>query len=353
MKINIIFKTQTGSYLYGTNGENSDMDYKFIFVPTLEDLLLERAPNHINLSTSNNQEKNSKEDIDEMGWSLKKFLYGVAAGETNALDILFAGYNDQNVIFKDPIWNEILENKDKLLTKNIKAYIGFAIGQAIKYSIKGDKLLNYQNFYDELSKAIDANEKDGNGIWISLGKFIMRYNISFGEDEDYAKHDKVIGKRSKIVGMPFGDHTYYLKMNNGENFLMVSDVIFSFDETIVTSRGKVQKTINSYGARSAKAAEDKGADYKALSHGVRVLFQAEELLLTGKITFPLKEEYRNFVRAIKFKTTSMSFENIVSFIENYIERINKLIDKSNLPVKADYKWIDNFIIKVIKKFNNL
>jgi predicted nucleotidyltransferase len=40
-----------GSHLYGTNSETSDRDYKGVFMPTREQILLQRIPHSINEST--------------------------------------------------------------------------------------------------------------------------------------------------------------------------------------------------------------------------------------------------------------------------------------------------------------
>ena len=39
IKEKILFKTLTGSKLYGTNSENSDTDIKGVFLPDIKDLL--------------------------------------------------------------------------------------------------------------------------------------------------------------------------------------------------------------------------------------------------------------------------------------------------------------------------
>ena len=84
-------------------------------------------------------------------------------------------------------------------------------------------------------------------------------------------------------------------------------------------------------------------DWKAISHCVRVLLQVEELLTEGKITFPLKDS--EFIKSIKYATTNMSYDEIMEMIENKIVNIdNNLLPNSTLREKADYKWIETFIL---------
>ena len=142
----ILFKCYSGSKLYGTDDENSDTDIKGVFVPDIKDLILGKAPKHYQFTTSKQGLRNTKEDIDECYYSIQYFLELLSKGDTNALDLYFASTNYEKVIIDTPEWAELIDNKDKLLTKNMKAYLGYCKSQSMKYSLKGDKLRNYSNF---------------------------------------------------------------------------------------------------------------------------------------------------------------------------------------------------------------
>lgn len=344
IKEKIIFKTLFGSRLYGTFNENSDIDYKGVFLPTKEDLLLGKAPKCYQVSSGGSQ-KNTKDDVDECYYSLHYFLELLASGETNALDMFFANTNKNAVIYEDPIWIELVSNADKLITRNINRYLGYCRSQAIKYSIKGEKLDAYTKFKEFLEKHINANEKDANGAWVTLDSVLGIPTI--GLFVDYSKGDKVIGKRAPLLNKMFGEHSYILEMTNKEKYLMVSDILFNFSDTIVVNLHKVNRTIAQYGKRAEIAKTQNGADHKALSHAVRTLFQAEQLITTGKIEFPLKDEQLAFVKDIKYNNTKLSYEEIVDYIDNKINYINdELLPKSTLRKNADYEFIKEFILKL-------
>ena len=123
---------------------------------------------------------------------------------------------------------------------------------------------------------------------------------------------------------------------------------FSLNDQLDDALRKVNKVIASYGKRAENAAKDNGADYKAISHAVRVITQVEELLSTGRLVFPLK--MADFIKSIKYKTTDMSFDEIMDWIEAKIHEIDeKLLPMSTLPEKADQKWIEQFILKCYGK----
>jgi predicted nucleotidyltransferase len=60
----IIVKMKFGAHLYGTATPDSDVDYKGIFLPTKEELLLGRVPKSHNYSTGREESRNTKNDID-------------------------------------------------------------------------------------------------------------------------------------------------------------------------------------------------------------------------------------------------------------------------------------------------
>ena len=74
------------------------------------------------------------------------------------------------------------------------------------------------------------------------------------------------------------------------NSLGIPDVTYTLSDSIKSAYHKCKKVIDSYGKRAQAAADNDGSDLKAISHCVRILFQVEELLETGKITFPLTEQ---------------------------------------------------------------
>ena len=352
MKEKLLFKHLAGSFLYGTNSESSDKDYKGVFLPDLNDLILGKAPKHYTSSTGAHWERNTANDVDETYYSLHYFLELAAKGDTNAIDMLFAYTNKDAVIYIDPIFQEIINNIDKILTKNVKAYLGYCIGQAKKYSIKGDKLKNYNTFKSFCEKYL--NKKDANGAPIPLLKALeFEFNtheypktISNCIPEPGAERNKIaFGETAKFN---FGDHCYIETAQNKESYLTISDVKFQIHDSIKSSYHKVQKVISSYGKRAEAAATDNGVDWKAISHCVRVLLQVEELLTTHKITFPLINA--NFVKSIKYNTTDMTYEEIMKWIEDHITHIDEvLLPLSTLREKADYKWIEQFILKQYQK----
>lgn len=337
LKEPLLFSTVYGSKLYGTDGPASDTDIRGVFIPTKEDLLLARAPQHYNFKNS---------EVDESYLSLHYFLRLLTQGETNCLDMFFAYTNKDALISTSPMYEELIENKDKLITKNVTKYLGYCKSQALKYSIKGDRIQNYEALMQLISKC-----KNPSGVTLETE---LRYqcilgpgaSYAMGDPEDYLKNNTHIGRRFKINKSPLGDHAYLLLCDNKERYLMVSGHLFALNANLNTTRDSINKCLASYGKRAVNAAEDNGADYKALSHALRVGYQASSLLDNGEILFPLPKPQLNIIRSIKFKTTDMTYDEILAAIEMQIDFIeNEQLPRTRLTEKPDWAWIDSFILR--------
>jgi len=90
----VLCKIIAGSHLFGTNTEKSDLDYKGVFIPDADDILMSSYKHTVCTSTNTvRNTKNSSEDVDLEMYSLKKFFDMIFAANNHALEILFAPDN--------------------------------------------------------------------------------------------------------------------------------------------------------------------------------------------------------------------------------------------------------------------
>lgn len=340
MKEQIIYKALSGSKLYGTDNENSDTDIKGVFLPDRRDLILGKAPRHYKMSTGNDQSSNGKDDVDETYYSLHYFIELLVKGETNALDLFFSYTNKQAVLVNTPVWQSLIDNADKIVNKNVSSYLGYCKAQAYKYSNKGYKLKDFQTFADFCRDYQYREEWQNRGYQAMSLKGALEL---YGAEHNMERPMPII----EVIKI-FGKDVQITSADNGEEYLVIHGVKFIMHEQLINILPKVRQVIASYGKRSERAATNNGVDYKAISHCVRVLFQAEELLTTGKIIFPLRE--REFIKSIKFNTSVMSYDEIMEFVEQklvYIEQVLK--PQSKLREKADMKFVEDFILQAYQE----
>ena len=137
--ITVVYLTKSGSTLYGTNGPDSDVDYKGIFIPNKQDVLLKRDIPYITYTTGNKDSKNTADDIDIHLDSIHTFTRLTAKGETGALDLLFSMFTDKVVLQRLGFVMAVTDNYTKFFGRNLQAFIGYSVSQLKKYNIKGER----------------------------------------------------------------------------------------------------------------------------------------------------------------------------------------------------------------------
>jgi len=308
-ELNLIVKMKFGSHLYGTDSENSDLDYKGIFLPTERQVLLNQIPKVYNYSTKDKSGKNTKDDVDTEIFSLHYFIQLACEGQTVAMDMLHAP--KEMIEHSSFIWEAIQRNRDKFYTKNLAAFIGYARRQAARYGIRGSRL----NTVREILDILDSKEPE-----IKLQEFW---------DE-----------------LPEIEHTH--KREKDKNGIDIYEVCGKKFQKTTPSKYVYQalrQFEEEYGQRAIQAAKNEGIDWKAVSHAVRAALQIKELLTDNTITFPLKEA--ELVKKIKYGKLDYLTE-VAPYLEKLMDEVEELKKKSNLPEQPDREYWNNFIMFILK-----
>lgn len=306
----LIVKMKFGSHLYGTATAHSDVDYKGVFLPTREEVLLGKIPKCHNYTSGAEGTKNTKDDIDIELYSLHYFIKLACDGQTVAMDMLHAPQD--MLIESSPIWKAIVENREKFYTKNLKSFINYARRQASKYGIKGSRLSVVRTVLDLLEK--EDPSKKMREIWDELPELEHCYHVA--PNPDGMKQYQVCGKyfqESAAIG-------YVIPV--------------------------LQKFCNDYGGRARQASENKNIDWKAVSHALRSAYQTKEILTCKSITFPLKEA--ELLREVKEGKMDYMTE-VVPLLESLMDEVEELVMQSSLPEKVDKKFWDDFICNTLEK----
>lgn len=309
--LNLIVKMKFGSHLYGTDTPDSDLDYKGVFMPTMRQIFLAKVPKAHNITTKNGDGKNTSEDIDTEIYSLHYFIELACQGQTVALDMLHAP--DNMIIEKSNIWDYIIKRRETFYTKNLKAFIGYARRQASKYGIKGSRLntveyiINFLKFFDQ--------DKRLSEIWNLLHENDLEHIHFLFDEKSQLRMYQVVGK----------------KFQETAQIGYVVPILEKFKEE--------------FGNRAKLAAENKGIDWKAISHALRAAFQVKQLLTENTITFPLKES--DLLRNVKQgKHDYLTF--VAPLLEELMDEVETRAQKSDLPDKVNRTYWDNKIINLIK-----
>jgi len=251
-----------GSHLYQLDTPNSDKDYKGIYLPTKDELLLGKYAKHYSENTGNDTTKNTKDDVDCETYALPYFIELACKGETVALDMLHA----KDEMFESQlcdVWFELKKKRQMFYTKDMKSYIGYARKQANKYGIKGSRM--------------EAVEKVINFV-----------SFSYNEEQRHTLKIKDIIKK-----LPESEYVKIVKMMETKQ----GDLTFyevcgrKFQDSLTLEQLKIhcQSIYDEYGDRAKLAKIDQGIDWKAVSHALRASYQMLGILKDGDFEYSLTQ----------------------------------------------------------------
>jgi hypothetical protein len=305
----LLVKTIAGSHLFGTNTDKSDHDYRGIYLQTKEQIILGEYPDSIDLSTNKSNTKNTKDDIDTVLYSPKKFLNLLKKGETLALETLFTP--PELIIEQHPLWNTIVSYTDGLLHKNVKSFIGYARQQGNRYGIRGSRM-------GTVLKVLQFLEKQNQHLLVEeiIPDFITEglSTLDFVKIYPELQQLDICGKK-----LQFKTKLQY-----------ITPVIRNIYEQ--------------FGERTRQAMKNEGIDWKALSHAVRVCIQGIELFQTGNITLPL--HYSNRDVCLDIKQGKYTFQEVSEMLDTSLENLELAAKESTLPEQPNEEYYNQLLIEI-------
>lgn len=343
----LLYLTQYGSHLYGTNTENSDLDFRGVYIPTIDDLILHKDKDEINEEIiievedyKNLKNKNitigdgnfpvagvgyiKKVKVDIKIFSLQKFIQLCSKADTNALDLLFSYTNKdvesylytKNGYYINPL-ADMLTYKHKLInTDRLESPITYAFKQATKYGLKGKRRLIIMQILEKAKLLSDIH---------TVEDILPLLENMF--DDKYLRIDELYNKG---------------KM---EKYLFVCGVQHQFNLSIEKFKQRLQDKIDKeYTSQRTIDAAD-GNDWKALSHAIRILFEIKQLLEIQTIQFPVDPIIK------QIKLGQISREDIDNLFDNTFQDIMEQIKQNTLNWKYDEEFWDNFILEYTKEAN--
>lgn len=323
----VLIKATAGSHLFGTNTPSSDTDYKGVFLPDAEEILLGTYKESVSYTTGDDKSRNSKEDVDVELYSLKKFFKMVSRGDTAALELLFTP--EHLIIEKDPMWDDILKVRDELLSSRVSAMIGYARQQANKYGIKGSRMGELNNV---IAKLKEAEKLAGYGPKLKHAWDFLQEELKHYEHVHFMTlSSKTVGGTEvpaiDILGKKFDYHC---------KFSYVLEIL--------------KRIYKNFGQRVREARKNNGIDWKALSHATRVSLQGLELLQTGKITLPLEEDNVKLVKRIK--AGDMPYSEVQEILEDLLVKLEGARETSILKENVDQEFLKDLTIDFHRKVVN-
>lgn len=279
-----------GSLLYGTATRESDVDMKMVYLPYPKECMIGNVMASPKMMCGNDD--TVQVDIDK--YPIQHFMGMILKGDVTAIDMLFVP--DQFIVFKTREWDTLRHYREEFLHRGISSYVGFARGQAERYSIKGGRLNTMKAVVSHLEelKLRGMNYETLSSCWDQLIRFIdhVKYHSSTPENNNQ--------RMMEVCGKKFHENC-------------------KLDYVI----GVLKPIIDRYGDRTIAAADESmaGCDLKALYHAIRVAHEACELFKTGFITFPRPE--RELLKIVRSGT--YNFETMMYLLDEALSEVEHII----------------------------
>jgi uncharacterized protein len=119
INLSLIMRTVAGSYLYGTNIETSDIDYRGVAFEPVESLL--------GLNPFEQYVSPKEDEIDEQIYGLRNFTHLALKNNPNIVELLFV----PKPLYENAYWREIVKVREYFLSRRVaKTFVGYAVSQA-------------------------------------------------------------------------------------------------------------------------------------------------------------------------------------------------------------------------------
>ena len=342
-----------GSHAYGTSIPTSDIDYAGVYIQDQEDILGFKYKEQIN---------DDKNDI--VFYEIKRFLELLASNNPTILELL--NTPDDCIIYKHPIFEEIIKQKDNFITKTCaNSFGGYAVQQIKKargqnkkqnyekeqirrkdpldfcYIIEGEKskpfkIFNEEHNYDiKLIGAVNIpNARDLYALFYDNcdKPFGYRGLVKVNEDVDSTE-----GNALRLSSIPKGENHFAILYYNRDGYSQHCKEYHSYQEWL-KNRNEARWT--------EVKGHDQKIDSKNMMHCQRLLDVAKEIAEgKGIIVRRPNAEYLLSIRRGEVDLTTLIDE-----AENKIVDIDLLFANSNLPHKIEDNLINNLLVTIRKNF---
>jgi len=335
----ILFEVLAGSHSHGLATETSDRDIRFVYISPFDLIMKNQLQNDI-MEDNNNLS----------GYEISKFLKLLKVNNPNAMELLFSP--DDCVIYKNPIFDILLKRKDKLITKLCKDTFG-------KYA--AEQIHKARGLNKKIVKPIDMKRKNPLDFCFYVDSYNTYSLKHFLEVNNYDQ--RLCG----VVNLPHAKDMYAFYYDKEEklnykgitkeesNDIRLSSIpkeekdnvlgYFYYNKDGYVSHCKDYKEYNLWIENrnperyKDNVAHDKNYDSKNMAACHRLLDVALEIG-EGK-GFNVRRKNRE--QLMKIKKGEYEYDLLISEADEKIKRLEEVYKNSPLPDSID----ENFLIDIL------
>lgn len=370
----IIYDVIAGSHLYGTNIESSDVDTRGYFFTSKND--------YISLFEVQDQVNDEKNDV--VYYDLKRAFNLLKTANPNQIELIFPPKNCDCVKYKHPIMDILFENRHLFISK--KAYFThseYAHMQVKKSRGANKKVHNPQpetmprkeDFCWYIDVGDRDNEYDESELWFSnIRKFCRmfknRREESFPFRPKPLKHTGVNLAEYHVTSLEHTPNVFRLYhygkeakgVFRGDQYLACEsipkeDENEKFRGILIYNHPEFERAVKDWHSYwdfmknrniSRWTDQEKGLvdfDAKNISHCVRLLISAENIMTNGESLVRLEGENKKYVMDIRYG--KFTYDGIMKDVDERKIRLEELFKKSTLPEEADIDKLNKLYKKMM------
>lgn len=376
----ILFETIVGSQAYGTQTPTSDIDKKFVYI----------LPEDCILGTGYVEQINVNKDY--VGWEIRRFLELMASNNPTVLELLNSP--EDCIVSKHPLFDTILANKDKFITKICKDSFGGYARQQIKkakglnkkqnwekdkvtrkdvldfvYVIEGEKSIPWKVWNSDVTSQFDEkfcgvvnvpNARDVYAVYYDEQAYLC-FGSDISEDEK-----ELLKFKLKESNLPLGfGYKGLIKTGEGANTAEsnqlrlssipkgetpICNIVYNKDGYTMHCKDykEYQEWLENRNETRYVETQEHGQkiDGKNMMHCMRLIRMAQEIG-SGKgiiVRRPDAEELLSIRRG------EVDLDNLINMADQAIEEMDSIFDKSDLPNKVNPELVNTLLIYIRKEF---
>ena len=377
-----LFLVIRGSRAYGTNIETSDTDYAGVFIQSKEDIF------GFNYKEQINDDKN-----DTVIYEIKRFLDLLSSNNPTVLELL--NTPEDCIIYKDPIFDLVLENRDKFITKVCaKSFGGYGKMQIQKskgqnkkqnwekdkvtrkdvldfvYVLEGSKSIPWKKWNEEgryeekfcgvvnvpnakdvyavyydmiayncFSDSIPINDRESAKLFrnewdLALG-FGYKGLVKTGEGVNVAESNAL-----RLSSIPKGETPICNIVYNKDGYSEHCKDFKSYEDWLANKNEARWVDVKSHGQK---------IDGKNMMHSKRLTSMGREIA-EGKGIIVRREDAEYL---ISIRRGEVDLESLIESVEKEIKDMDELFANSDLPDSVDRNFINELLIKIRKNIYNI
>ena len=307
---NIVLLGFGGSYAYGTNNKNSDIDIRGIATNGKRNILI-----------GNDFEQVVDTNTDTTIYSFDKIIKLLCSCNPNTIEML--GLKPEHYFYLTDIGRELIENKSLFLSKRaIHSFGGYANAQLRRLENKSARLVSQSQQEQHILKSIEHASVDFKERYFDIPEDAITLYIDKSEQEDY---DTEIFCDVTLKHYPLRDYKG-----------MISDM------------GMIIKSYSKIGKRNERAIEHNKLG-KHMMHLVRLYLMAFDILEKGEIN-TYRDKDHDFLMKIRngnyLDENRQPTKEFYEIIDEYENRLDRLKTTTDLPETADMNKVMDFVAKV-------